>query len=42
MDKKSKILLIIIIFMVVVSLGYTFYKTIILQDFEIINTVEEK
>ncbi len=42
MDKKSKILLIIIIFMVVVSLGYTFYKTVILQDFEVINTVEEK
>jgi len=35
MDKKSTILLWIIIILTVVSVGYTFYKTVILQDFEI-------
>ncbi len=38
MDKKSKILLIIFIVILVISVGYTFYKTVILQDFEIVNT----
>ncbi|MDP2692944.1 MAG: hypothetical protein Q8O88_04865 [bacterium] len=36
MDRKSKILLIIIIILTVVSVGYTFYKTVISGDFEII------
>lgn len=36
MDRKSKILLIIIIILAVVSVGFTFYKTVILGDFEII------
>jgi len=36
MDRKSKVLLIIIIILAVVSVGFTFYKTVILGDFEII------
>lgn len=38
MDKKSKILLSILIAVTILSIGYTFYKTIIKQDFEIVNT----
>jgi Tfp pilus assembly protein PilO len=38
MDKKSKILLIVLIALTAVSIGYTFYKTVIQQDFEIVNT----
>lgn len=37
MDKKSKILLIVVILSIVTSVGYTFYKTVIKGDFEIIN-----
>jgi len=42
MDKKSKILLWIIIILTVVSVGYTFYKTVILQDFEVIESIPPK
>lgn len=38
MDKKSKILLISLIVLTATSIGYTFYKTVIRQDFEIVNT----
>ncbi|NQV88005.1 MAG: hypothetical protein HQ402_00425 [Parcubacteria group bacterium] len=41
MDKKSKILLWVIIIVAVASIGYTFYKTVIRQDFEVVNTEEE-
>ena len=37
MDKKSKILLWVIILSILISVGYTFYKTIILGDFEVVN-----
>ncbi|OGI88529.1 hypothetical protein A2995_00025 [Candidatus Nomurabacteria bacterium RIFCSPLOWO2_01_FULL_33_24] len=37
MDKKSKTLLIILVIMTVASVGYTFYKTMIKQDFEVVN-----
>ncbi len=37
MDKKSKILYIVIIIAAVISLGMTYYRTIILHSF---NTVE--
>jgi len=37
MDRKSKVLLIIVVILAVVSVGYTFYKTVILGDFEIIS-----
>lgn len=40
MDKKTKILFGILIIMAITSIGVTFYKTIILQDFETINTEE--
>ena len=36
MDRKSKILLSILIIIIVGSVGYTFYKTVILGDFEVI------
>jgi len=32
---KSKILLIVLIILTVISIGYTFWKTVIKQDFEI-------
>lgn len=38
MDKKSKILLIVLALGTIASVGYTFYKTVIKQDFEVINT----
>lgn len=38
MDKKSKILLTVLIGATIISVAYTFYKTVILQDFEIVNT----
>lgn len=38
MDKKSKILIWVFGFLVLISLAYTFYKTVILQDFEVIDT----
>jgi Tfp pilus assembly protein PilO len=41
MDKKSKILFILFVVLLVLSVSYTFYKTVILQDFEVINTEEE-
>jgi len=41
MDKKSKILIWIFVGLTVLSVGYTFYKTVILQDFVVINTSEE-
>lgn len=41
MDKKSKILLIILIIITLASISFTFYKTVIKQDFEIIKTETE-
>jgi hypothetical protein len=41
MDKKSKVLLVIVVLAIVASVGITFYKTIILGDFEVVNTEEE-
>jgi len=41
MDKKSKILMWIVVLAVLSSIGLTFYKTVILQDFEVVNTEEE-
>jgi len=40
MDKKSKILIWIFVGLTVLSVGYTFYKTVILQDFVVIDTSE--
>ncbi|KKQ87854.1 MAG: hypothetical protein UT09_C0009G0008 [Parcubacteria group bacterium GW2011_GWF2_38_8] len=37
MDKKSKILLTILVILTIASVGYTFYKTMIKQDFEVVN-----
>ncbi|MCR4274531.1 MAG: hypothetical protein NUW02_00560 [Candidatus Campbellbacteria bacterium] len=42
MDKKSKILLVLFLLVVVVSVGYTYYKTVVLQDFEVIEEVAEE
>ena len=41
MDKKSKVLLIILVVVSVVSIGITFYKTIIQNDFELVNVPSE-
>jgi hypothetical protein len=38
MDKRSKILLGILVVATLASIGYTFYKTVIKQDFELLNT----
>ena len=38
MDKKSKILLPILLIITIASVSYTFYKTLIQQDFEVVNT----
>lgn len=37
MDNKSKTLLILLVILTIASVGYTFYKTVILQDFEVVN-----
>lgn len=42
MDKKSKILVIVFIALVLMSVAFTFYKTVILQDFEVIDSAEEE
>lgn len=38
MDKKSKTLLAILLIITVASVSYTFYKTLVQQDFEVVNT----
>ena len=38
MDTKSKILLIALVALTVVPVGYTFWKTVVQQDFEVVNT----
>lgn len=40
MDIKSKILLVLSFFLVFFSFGYTYYHTIVLQDFEVIYPVD--
>jgi hypothetical protein len=42
MDKKSKALLAVMAILVIASIGYTYYKTVVLNDFEIVNTEEEE
>jgi hypothetical protein len=41
MNKKSKLLLIFIVVVVLLSVAVTFYKTIVLHDFKIVNVTEE-
>ena len=41
MDKKSKILFWVVVIISIVSVGITFYKTIIKNDFEVVNVVGE-
>lgn len=41
MDKKTKILNILFLSTIIFSLVITFYKTVILQDFVIVNYEEE-
>lgn len=38
MDKKSKVLLVIFVLAVIASVGITFYNTVILKDFEIVES----
>jgi hypothetical protein len=38
MDKKSKILIWVFVTLTLLSIGFTFYKTVILQDFEVVDT----
>ena len=40
MDKKSKILLIVLALVTIFSIGFTFYKTVIRQDFEVVESTE--
>lgn len=40
MDKKSKILLVILL-AILLSAGITFYKIIVLRDFDVINITED-
>jgi len=42
MDKKSKILIWIFAGLTLLSVGYTFYKTVILQDFVVIDNSGEE
>lgn len=42
MDIKSKILLWVLIIIAIVSVGFTYYKTVVLKDFEVINTASEE
>ena len=42
MDKKSKVLLWVIVVAILISIGVAFYKTVLLQDFEVVNTEEGK
>lgn len=37
MERKSKTLLVVVIISLVISIGYTFYKTIIKNDFSVTN-----
>lgn len=41
MDKRSKILLWGVVIISIISIGITFYKTIIKNDFEVVNVGEE-
>lgn len=41
MDKKSKVLLIILVVVSVLFIGMTFYKTIVQNDFELVNVPSE-
>lgn len=41
MDKKSKVLLAIVVLAIVASVATTFYRTVILGDFEVVETEEE-
>lgn len=38
MDKKSKFFLVVLLVAILVSFGYTLYKSVILKDIEFINT----
>lgn len=40
MGKKEKILILFLILSIIISVGVTFYKTIILQDFMVIESEE--
>jgi Tfp pilus assembly protein PilO len=40
MDKKSKILMGILIVATIISVGYTFYETIVLQNFTVVESEE--
>ena len=41
-DNKSKVLLIFVATLVILSLSATFYKTVILQDFEVYMEEDEE
>lgn len=41
MDKKSKIILVVLVLAILMSLGVTYYRTIISHDFEVINIETE-
>lgn len=42
MDKKSKILLLLLIALTIISIGYTFWKTVVQQDFIVSEDVPVK
>jgi len=41
MDRKSKMLLVVIVITILFSIGMTFYETVVLHNFEVVNVVEE-
>lgn len=41
MDKKSKVLMFVLLIIILASAGYTYYKIMILRDFEVVNSAEE-
>ncbi|MFM7088591.1 MAG: hypothetical protein ACKOW9_03605 [Candidatus Paceibacterota bacterium] len=41
MDTKSQTLLVLLFLITFCTLGYTFYQTVLLQEFDVINTSEE-
>lgn len=42
MEKRSKTLITIFLILLFLSVAYTFYKTVVMEDFEVISTEEEE
>lgn len=42
MDKNSKLLFFVFLLAILISIGYTTYKTVVLQDFDVIEETAEE